>query len=303
MAMANCTDIEDGRRNTQKEETQTRGWNKLNHDILVKIFRKLRDEHLLVDVSMVCCSWEIACWDVLFWEGDCHQLELGLGYKKRLGRPMDYSEMEIRGMRLVKNIMEGDKAYATPMNSWAHSLLCLLLDNDFPVSDRILLYIAERTPQMRTIIFSRSQRIARRGFSRAIIHWKHIQYAILGPIAGGCNQNILKEMGKNWNMLQHLCFHIDDFMVDEHIAIAIGKSFPRLQTLEFFHCCIGQVGIAIFVGNCGELRRVKIECCWLLEAETSSSKGGLRKKAEPRDFVEWPNDLVQVRVLIGDSYR
>ncbi|CAK9150257.1 unnamed protein product [Ilex paraguariensis] len=273
MAMANCTDIEDGRRNTQKEETQTRGWNKLNHDILVKIFRKLRDEHLLVDVSMVCCSWEIACWDVLFWEGDCHQLELGLGYKKRLGRPMDYSEMEIRGMRLVKNIMEGDKAYATPMNSWAHSLLCLLLDNDFPVSDRILLYIAERTPQMRTIIFSRSQRIARRGFSRAIIHWKHIQYAILGPIA------------------------------DEHIAIAIGKSFPRLQTLEFFHCCIGQVGIAIFVGNCGELRRVKIECCWLLEAETSSSKGGLRKKAEPRDFVEWPNDLVQVLVLIGDSYR
>ncbi|KAA8523818.1 hypothetical protein F0562_010241 [Nyssa sinensis] len=196
-------------------------------------------------------------------------------------------------MDLIKSTIEGHTAYggATPLEGWTQSLTHLFFPHNFHVSDRILLYIAQRTPKLNFIVLNSSNEITRSGFSKAIAHWKQVKFIILGPIDGGCDVDLIGEMGKNWKMLEHLNIHIDNFVVDRDNSIVIAKNFPGLLSLGFWHSSIYKSGINTILHNCKELIFVRIEGCMLMD-----EKNGSRKKAGIRDFIEWSAMKVRFKV-------
>ncbi|CAL5405614.1 unnamed protein product [Camellia sinensis] len=206
----------------------------------------------------------------------------------------EYWKTEIRAMKLIQSIFQGNEAYGTPAKGWSQSLRQLLLPSSFHVSDRILLYIAERTPGLTMISLSNTSKIAGTSFTMAITHWTHLKLLIIGPIDGGFSIDIIRQLGKHCNKLESLHIHVNSFTLDKDSATAIATNLPRLKSLSFLHCSIRKSGVKVVAKQCSKVSFVAIECCSLVEEIEPS----LTRTRAPRccDFEEWRSRKLEFRV-------
>ncbi|KAI8008090.1 F-box/LRR-repeat protein [Camellia lanceoleosa] len=276
------------------------GWGDMDHNILTKIFRNTCIEHLSSSVSWVCRSWRFACWEVMFWNQNFFDLQQFEVFSDKLGPPSspadvdEYWKTEIRAMKLIQSIFQGNEAYGTPAKGWSQSLRQLLLPSSFHVSDRILLYIAERTLGLTMISLSNTSKITGTSFTMAITHWTHLKLLIIGPINGGFNIDIIRQLGKHCNKLESLHIHVNSFTLDKDSATAIATNLPRLKSLSFLRCSIRKSGVKVVAKQCPKVSFVAIECCSLVEEIEPS----LTRTRAPRcrDFEEWRSRKLEFRV-------
>ncbi|OMO65861.1 F-box family protein [Corchorus capsularis] len=210
---------------SNEKEGSIRRWEDLDQNILKIIFKHVTckikifnftlsnsSEELLCNVSKVCRSWQLACFNLLFWSDpntlDFSDFTSSLGFaNKQIWSREDEDVLRRQWRRVVRIVlMEGNDGNGLPLEQWRRSITKIFIPACLGriLQDQDLLFIAQRTPGVVSLIVSESSGITRPGFAKAMRYWKNVTHLGLGETA----RNI-------------------DFILE------IGKSCPQLVTLEF----------------------------------------------------------------------
>ncbi|KAI8000523.1 F-box/LRR-repeat protein [Camellia lanceoleosa] len=168
-------------------------WESLNPDLLLDIFSLFKPLFLISTVSLVCRSSGCVCFDHLFGlDGDntldftilnCDCCRRLFGSKVALFKkafPMKF----LRGVMDVYRRDDDDGIRVTSITRMVFPSGLLQL------TDQHLLYLAERSTELREFSLPFGRNIKHEGFSRAIRHWNGMEEMSIGPVI--CNNDIFR---------------------------------------------------------------------------------------------------------------
>ncbi|KAF2301987.1 hypothetical protein GH714_031145 [Hevea brasiliensis] len=112
-----------------------RRWEELDSNILGKIFYTIPNRDLFCNVSSVCQSWMLVCWDILFWRHNTVDLTPAL----KASANFNYRIMS----KLLRTVMEGNDANGFPLEQWRLSVKTVLVPEGLNIIDEHLQYIAK----------------------------------------------------------------------------------------------------------------------------------------------------------------
>ncbi|XP_031280853.1 putative F-box/LRR-repeat protein 23 [Pistacia vera] len=107
----------------------------------------------------------------------------------------------------------------------------------FIISDE-LLYLAERTPGLESLVLSRLSRISREGFAKALSNWKNVKQICFGRFSGIYFKQIIEEIGRNCTELTSLHIHHPCLHLNAENAKVVLKNLPKLKTIKFEGACL-----------------------------------------------------------------
>ncbi|OMO63125.1 hypothetical protein CCACVL1_22478 [Corchorus capsularis] len=131
-----------------------RRWEDLDFDVLATIFSAVPTKDLFRNVSFVCRSWRLACWDVLFWSEtktlDFNDFAACLAVQFwKLSKPKPkLGDLKRKWMRQVESIMEGNgyDRNGFPLEIWRRSITRIFIPDHFILleNNHLLASIAQR---------------------------------------------------------------------------------------------------------------------------------------------------------------
>ncbi|KAL5699460.1 hypothetical protein ACHQM5_030359 [Ranunculus cassubicifolius] len=237
-------------------------WGDLPNDLLLNIFNRLKQKVLFWAVSSVCRSWQLACWDALFWENGVFTL---LKLNKLCGAEPVFDKVESALTRVIDSLFDRD---GNMLEDAPKICMSMVFPNN--LSDRHLIYIAERTPKLRCVTLYMAQ-ITGKGFSREIRHWKMLERMTMGSPSDCHFTHIIQEIGISCPNLEVFSVISSSperiFYLDEYKSQIIAN---HLQSINSLSLTIGFI-------NKLSLQTIMIKC---KQIETLIIIGGLRSLEE-----------------------
>ncbi|KAF8410673.1 hypothetical protein HHK36_003205 [Tetracentron sinense] len=182
-------------------------WENLPKDLLLKIFDGLSDKDLFWTVSSVCRSWQSVCWDILFWKEEILDLRKLRNFLNVKASEL-YDPLATRLLKLLKSIMDsGDCHGGDGLQDRRTCVTSIVFPPHICLSDRHLVYVAERSPKLKRFELPGMIRITGKGFSRAICNWIEMEQISMGPFYFVHYDRIIQEMGRNCRKLDTLCIY------------------------------------------------------------------------------------------------
>ncbi|TXG48767.1 hypothetical protein EZV62_024642 [Acer yangbiense] len=225
-----------------------RRWEDLSPDILEKIFDGVPISDLSQNVSAVCRSWQLSCWHFLCWAKD--ELDLSvtnatLEIVKSTGvKPLNeigdvacstkkYAQalVDIKLMELLKSIMEDNDVHGINLTHWRLSIRKVSIPENIKISDKHLIYIAERTIGLEELDLLGSSRVTGAGFTKAICNWKNVKSIRLGKVRPEYYSQIIQEIRKNCCMLKVLYLNKRNFRYNGENGMAIAQNLVQARSL------------------------------------------------------------------------
>ncbi|KAJ0102109.1 hypothetical protein Patl1_05799 [Pistacia atlantica] len=169
-----------GSERMEESSCQSRKWENLDIDLLNKIYSYIPISELSSNVCSVCKSWQLGCWEFLFWRKNMLDLSLAMPFIGNLDSGTERSmvnrdiirewfmHVDVKLMKLLKSLMNGKDAHGLSLEYWRSSIKDIFIPKDLDISDELLLYLAERTPGLESLVLSRLSRISREGFAKAL---------------------------------------------------------------------------------------------------------------------------------------
>ncbi|KAL5802727.1 hypothetical protein ACOSQ4_031032 [Xanthoceras sorbifolium] len=151
--------------------TSLRRWEDLNPDILNKIFENIPFSHLSSKVSLVCYSWQLSCWHIICWR---RRKVLDLSFINGALETIDsttekgYDYKAIKLMNLLESIMQRNDGYGLSIQNF-------FIPRDLEISDKHLVYIAERTVGLKDLFIWNCSTVTGEGFAKAMCNWKNVK--------------------------------------------------------------------------------------------------------------------------------
>ncbi|KAF2290059.1 hypothetical protein GH714_001675 [Hevea brasiliensis] len=84
--------------------------------------------------------------------------------------------------KLLRTVMKGHDANGFCLEQWRSSVKTVLIPRGFNITDENLLYMANRTPNLKRLVVEGSFRITEKGFAEAICDWKKVEHIVLRQV-------------------------------------------------------------------------------------------------------------------------
>ncbi|XP_031280854.1 vacuolar protein sorting-associated protein 36 [Pistacia vera] len=146
-----------GSERMEESSCQSRKWENLDIDLLNKIYSYIPISELSSNVCSVCKSWQLGCWEFLFWRKNMLDLSLAMPFIGNLDSGTERSlvnrdiirewfmHVDVKLMKLLKSLMNGKDAHGLSLEYWRSSIKDIFIPKDLDISDELLLYLAEST--------------------------------------------------------------------------------------------------------------------------------------------------------------
>ncbi|KAL5736229.1 hypothetical protein ACOSQ2_031017 [Xanthoceras sorbifolium] len=139
--------------------------------------------------------------------------------------------VDIKLMELLKSIMEDNDGYGIYLAHWRLSIRKVSTPENIKISDKHLLYIAERTIGLEELDLLGSSRITGAGFAKAICNWKNVKSISLGKVRPEYYSQIIEKIGKNCSRLKTLYLNKRNFRYDGENGTAIVQKLVQARRL------------------------------------------------------------------------
>ncbi|XP_021683724.2 F-box/LRR-repeat protein At3g48880 isoform X1 [Hevea brasiliensis] len=239
-----------------------RRWEEFDINILREIFSILPNCDLFCNVSSVCQSWMLVCWDILFWRHNMLDLtpvlEASANFNFRFQKSMS---------KLLSTVMEGHDANGFSLERWRLSVKTVVIPKGLDITDEHLLYIAKRTPNLEDLVLEGTYKITEKGFADAICNWKKVQHIVL-PLQTqeSCFAQIIQAISENCSELETL-YVINPLEMMRFITADIAETLCRMKTLVtlvFEGACLYREAINMIFDECLKLETLHIRDCCLM---------------------------------------
>ncbi|CAL5409562.1 unnamed protein product [Camellia sinensis] len=155
------------------------------------------------------------------------------------------------------------------------------------LTDHHLLYLAERSPELRELSLPFGRNIKHEGLSRAIRYWNRMEEMSIGPVI--CNNDIfriIEAIGINCKKLEAL--ELLGLVLTQQLSPEIAKSLKGLKLLRLEMVYISKVSLKNFLSKCKKLQKVEIWHCLTLEGTESNFLASCEiKKTEMNGVTKW----------------
>ncbi|KAE7995453.1 hypothetical protein FH972_000242 [Carpinus fangiana] len=231
----------------------------------------MKDKELVETVSCVCSSWRLVCWDILLWKSENTLDFTALKRSCRRDFCESYHSVATKLMSVLKSIAFEEDRLTSVTSMVFHWAL--------PLSDKHLVYLAERSPRLQRLSLYCAKRITDRGFSRAIRNWKAIEEMSLGSLDPRYYDHIIREIGIHCKKLQVFC--LCSLELNEYFAVLIAENLRYLKELGLQNVSISRASLHAILSKCSKLVTVSITDCGIAEpknVEIRSTKAGYKIK-------------------------
>ncbi|XP_058740200.1 F-box/LRR-repeat protein At3g48880-like [Vicia villosa] len=231
--------------------SNTRRWEDLDTDILVKIFQLFDIFELTSGVAHVCSAWRAACCDPLRWK----TLDLSMLRSNFIKIPLEpFVYVDERSDKILTRLLK------VSLSLSRQSIVTLIFHFNLYVSDDMLTYTAERSPQLKRLVLPAWNRIKRTGMCKAIRSWKKLESLTMPSIANP--PYFLEEIAKN-------CENFSELKImgpcDIFFASTLAAFVPKLRVLSL-RCTTLYVDVLIFIlDSLKHLEVLNISHCVLME--------------------------------------
>ncbi|KAI8525141.1 hypothetical protein RHMOL_Rhmol13G0206000 [Rhododendron molle] len=290
------------RSETRKRRTMIK-WESLNSDLLLHIFLRLEPLFLLSTVAFVCRPWGRLCFSRFLTKDGEKTLDLGglKGDRSGLLFPTGpYGRIGTAGlMKLIRAVMDvyscddydrvddGDGTRVTPFTKMVFPF------GPFVWTDAHLVYVAERSPDLRELTLPCGSEITHKGFSRALRYWNEIEKMSIGPFRNNYDvYRIIEAAGIICKKLEVLS--LSGFFVNMQLSPQIAQNLKGVKLLRLEKAYIGKVALKNILSKCKKLQKVEIWHCLTLEGNESDLLASCEiKKTEVDGVIKWS--------LVGDA--
>ncbi|GMP73024.1 hypothetical protein CsSME_00030887 [Camellia sinensis var. sinensis] len=155
------------------------------------------------------------------------------------------------------------------------------------LTDHHLLYLVERSPEIRELSLPFERNIKHEGFSRAIRYWNGMEEMSIGSVI--CNNDIFRII----EVIGINCKHIEalellGLVLTQQLSPEIAKSLKGLKLLRLEMVPISKVSLKNFLSKCKKLQKVEIWHCLTLEGMESNFLVSCEiKKTEMNGVTKW----------------
>ncbi|KAK3199238.1 hypothetical protein Dsin_022653 [Dipteronia sinensis] len=182
----------------ESSSTVSRKWGDMNLDILMKIFKNLPLSDLSKTVSFVCHSWRLACIQIVCW-GRTKLLDLRF-IRDALETTSENEKRDYKAIRLMKfleSIMQSNDGYGVSLQLWKSSIQIFFVPRDLQISDKHLLYMAERTAGIHKLVLYHGSMITRKGLKEVLKKWwRRVKYLYIQKVRSHCFIPFIEEIRK-----------------------------------------------------------------------------------------------------------
>lgn len=270
----------------EEDNPNTRKWEDLDNDILVKIFQTFDIFELTKGIGRVCSSWRFAACDPIKWR----TLDLSMMESNFIRIPLEpYVYVDGRSDILLTKVLKNAL-------SLSHgNILTLIFHFNLYVSDAQLTYTAERCPRLKRLVLPAWNRIKRPEIYKAITMWKDLEsltmpsishpYYIMEGISKNCkNFSQLKIMGP----------------CDMLFAHALASCLPNLKVLSLRCTMLLKDALLIILDGLKHLEVLNISHCLVVEVPPAPAPKKvlkeldeeiIRKACHIREFITCMDDL------------
>ncbi|XP_062119554.1 F-box/LRR-repeat protein At3g48880-like [Humulus lupulus] len=193
-------------------------WKDLPFDILVKIFMALDILDVVAGVSRVCTSWRAASRDPKIWNSiDLSKVKFNSGRIPETSDDLYIDGPSNKIMLVLKNSLKLNRG----------NVSCLIFQFYAFLTNEHLLYIAERTPNLKRLVLPAWNKLDVDGFDEAIKHWSNLESLTVPCVYSPCN--MMKSIGaycNNFSEIKIMC------PVDSDFALSIASHTPNLKVLS-----------------------------------------------------------------------
>lgn len=238
----------------EDDGTEVRKWEDLDQDLLIKIFSKIDQDELLLDVSSVCLPWNSAVCELLF-KGEPGTLNLTPIQRVNFGA----FEYHMKPKVLMSILVKVMKSYSFDGNDGFSSITKMVFPSRVCVLDRHLVYLAQRSNKLKRLFLAAPEELTGKGFSRAIRNWHGIEEMLLGPLDQVHLEHIIKEIGINCKNLEVL--YLDHFWLNGFSAPVIAENLRRLTVVNFHEVFYSDSGLQVLLSKCAKLWKLELINC------------------------------------------
>lgn len=265
-------------------------WSDLPNDLLLNIFHRVDRKYLFWVISLVCRSWQLVCWDILFWHGDL----LNLGNLKGLcNTDAVEDKFDKMGLALTRVMTSLFDHHGNMLEDMPKRTCCRMMFPLFQPSDKHLIYVAERTPKIQGIYLNLDS-ITGKGFSRAIRNWKDFEVLYMGPPSDHHYTHIIQEIGINCGNLKHFgMFSVPGlncswFRLDEYNSKVMVENLRNLRTIVLEKCYLNKFGLQTLMSKCLHLMVLDLKRCRRALEEARVTRHRRAVDAQPLRYIQKP---------------
>ncbi|GJX23097.1 F-box/LRR-repeat protein-like protein [Tanacetum coccineum] len=234
-----------------EEDPNTRKWEDLDNDILVKIFQTFDIFELTSGIGQVCSSWRFAACDPIKWR----TLDLSMMESNFIRIPLEpYVYVDGRSDKLLTKVLKNAL-------SLSHgNILTLIFHFNLYVSDSQLTYTAERCPRLKRLVLPAWNRIKRPEIYKAVTRWKDLESLTMPSISNPFY--IMEGISKNCKNFSQLKIMGPCDMLFAH---ALASWLPNLKVLSLRCTMLLKDALLIILDGLKHLEVLNISHCLIVE--------------------------------------
>lgn len=233
------------------EEEDTRKWEDLDTDILVKIFQGFDIFELTSGLAHICSSWRYAACDPLLWK----TLDLSMMKSNFIKIPLEpYVYVDGRSDKQLTRLLK------ISLNLSRECITTLIFHFYSYVSDAQLTYTAERSPNLKRLVLPAWNRIKKTGICKAISMWKDLESLAMPSIANP--PYIMEEISKHCNKFSELkIFGPCDILFVQTLI----RYVPNLKVLSLRCSILHMDALLLILNGLKNLEVLNISHCYIVE--------------------------------------
>ncbi|XP_017232296.1 F-box/LRR-repeat protein At3g48880-like isoform X2 [Daucus carota subsp. sativus] len=251
-------------------------WLDLPSGPLGQIFSKLNPIDAILVIPLVCKYWgQIFLKQVFRIQENSTDLDLTRLCSTPLYSLFHLSGNEnVRAKRLMTVIVGFLHAFASGSENDAHNSTAarptLITDLDtgaaLSIHDRHLVYIAQRCPDLRSLLLPCVKNITRKGISRALQCWSGMEMLMVrGPLNNLPLPVIIEEIGVNCKNLKSI--HLTYFKFQRQSAELIVSNLKSLERLGLRHVKISKYALHSFLSRLKKPMLLYLDSCFYTNNE------------------------------------
>lgn len=216
----------------------TRDWSELPFDALYSIFANLGVVDLLMGAGLVCHSWLEAAKEPDLW------------------RIVHMRHHEIAGMN--KNDLWAMLNVAIDRSDGRMEVFV----GEWFLTDKLLKYIADRSPNLRHLDLVKCYRITKEGLAEVIPRFPLLEKIVLWGYRRSVTGDLYQLIGKTCNQLE--CLELCHGSREQTLGIA---ALHGLRDLALIRCDVNDEELAFVIDSCPLLERLNVRGCFEIAGE------------------------------------
>ncbi|WOG89958.1 hypothetical protein DCAR_0209199 [Daucus carota subsp. sativus] len=253
-------------------------WVDLPKDPLTEVFKLCNPTDALMTLPLVCKYWGRIFLEPII----CKQKDNCLNFMPLREKPFyeffyQSEDKNTRAMRLMKLLVGVMHAFACDNQSDAVGndvgvtpIIKIIFPHDLPLHERHFVYVAERCPQLKSIILPCARDVTGKGITRAMRFWTGMEEMTLALFCRRLQYDLqlfgtIKEIRKSCKNLH--CLQLNGFDLNSKSADILVRSLKSLKLLCLSGAYIHKQGLQIFFSRYNELDKVKFLGCIFFTSE------------------------------------